>query len=88
MRPTALALVVFVAILVGGPAAPVAPTHLGAPATDAAQQLAERFAPIIMLKQQSEACDPHGEPTSESRRNRPRQSRRSRRASSATPTLS
>ena len=28
----------------------------------AAQQLAERFAPIMMLKQQSEDCDPDGEP--------------------------
>jgi hypothetical protein len=58
----ALALVVFVAILVGGPAAPVRADAPGAPATDAAQQLAERFAPIVMLKQQSEDCDSDGEP--------------------------
>ena len=32
------------------------------PADAAAQQLAERFAPIVMLKQQAEACDPDGEP--------------------------
>lgn len=61
-----LAFVAAVAILAGGPAGPV---HADAPsvprqpaAGDAAQQLAERFAPIIMLKQQSEACDPDGEP--------------------------
>ena len=37
-----VALVVFVAILVGGPAAPVRADAPGAPATDAAQQLADR----------------------------------------------
>ena len=31
-------------------------------ADDAAQQLAERFAPIIMLKEQEEQCAPEGEP--------------------------
>jgi len=62
----AIALVVLVALLAGGPAAPlraqepVAPGQ--APEPDAAQQLAERFAPIMMLKQQSEDCDPDGEP--------------------------
>lgn len=29
---------------------------------DAAQQLAERFAPVIMIKEQAEDCDPDGEP--------------------------
>jgi len=60
-----LAFVAAVAILVGGPAAPVRAEQPAAPrqtADDAAQQLAERFAPIMMLKQQSEDCDPDGEP--------------------------
>jgi hypothetical protein len=53
----ALALVVLVAILAGGPAAPARAEGPAAPRQtpqpDAAQQLAERFAPIIMLKQQA-----------------------------------
>jgi hypothetical protein len=66
----ALALVVLVAVFVGGPAAPVRAGEPVAPRQtpegDVAQQLAERFAPIIMLKQQSEDCDPDGEPYSPS----------------------
>jgi len=31
-------------------------------ASTAEQELAERFVPVIMLKEQSEACDPEGEP--------------------------
>ena len=62
----AIALVVLVALLAGGPAAPLRAQEPVAPGqaaeSDAAQQLAERFAPIMMLKQQSEDCDPDGEP--------------------------
>src|SRR5215218_2993986 len=60
-----LAFVAAVAIFIGGPAVPVRAEQPAAPrqtADDAAQQLAERFAPIMMLKQQSEDCDPDGEP--------------------------
>ncbi len=61
-----LAFVAVVAILAGGPAAAVHADEPAAPrqpaADDAAQQLADRFAPILMLKQQTEACDPDGEP--------------------------
>jgi hypothetical protein len=62
----AVALVVLVAILAGGPAAPARAGGSAAPRQtpqpDAAQQLVERFAPILMLKQQAEDCDPDGEP--------------------------
>ena len=60
-----LAFVAVVAILAGGPAAAVRADEPAAPrqpAPDTAQQLAEQFAPIFMLKQQSEDCDPDGEP--------------------------
>ena len=32
------------------------------PTDDSAQELAERFAPVIMLKEQEDECDPDGEP--------------------------
>ncbi len=32
------------------------------PEAELEQQLAERFAPVIMLKEQEDDCDPHGEP--------------------------
>ena len=60
-----LAFVAAVAIFAGSAAAPVRADEGVAPrqpAPDAAQQLAEQFAPIFMLKQQSEDCDPDGEP--------------------------
>ena len=38
-------------------------TALAAPAADAAaQELADRYAPIVMLKDQEEECDTSGEP--------------------------
>ncbi len=43
---------------VGATAAAGAPE----PVDDAAQELADRFAPVIMLKEQEEECDPSGEP--------------------------
>ena len=62
----AIALVVLLVLLAGGSAAPVRAQDHAAPAqtpnADAAQQLAERFAPIVMLKQQRDDCDPDGEP--------------------------
>jgi hypothetical protein len=63
-----LAFVAAVAILVSGPAAqvraeePEAPRQTPDAESDAAQQLADRFAPIFMLKQQSGDCDLDGEP--------------------------
>ena len=52
---------VLVAVLVV--ATPALPTTADAQApTDPAQELAERYAPIIMLKAQEDACDPDGEP--------------------------
>jgi VPS62-like protein len=70
-----LAFVAAVAILACGPAAPVRADEPAAPRqtsdadadADAAQQLADRFAPILMLKQQSQDCDPDGEPYRPSR---------------------
>jgi hypothetical protein len=61
-----LAFVAAVVVLVCGPAAPVradGPVMPRQSATDdSAQQLADRFAPIFMLKQQREPCDTDGEP--------------------------
>jgi hypothetical protein len=58
MRRAAAALALLV--VGAGWAAPTA--FAGEPPADPAQQLAERFAPILMLKEQEEACDTDGEP--------------------------
>jgi hypothetical protein len=60
----AVALVVLVAGVAGGTVSVAradGPAPQQAP-DDPAQQLAERFAPILMLKQQEDDCDPDGEP--------------------------
>ena len=57
---TVAVLVAIVAFAGSAPATARSPAH--AEPTDAAQQLAERFAPIIMIKEQEDDCDPEGEP--------------------------
>src|SRR5262245_723238 len=62
-RAGALALIAALAAVVwASPASAQDPVPQQSPEADAAQQLADRFAPIMMLKQQAEDCDPDGEP--------------------------
>jgi hypothetical protein len=60
------AALVLLAIGLAGGSASVAhaeePSPAQTPESDLEQQLAERFAPVMMLKQQDEDCDPNGEP--------------------------
>jgi hypothetical protein len=58
----AIAVVLLAAVLAGGTGSVARADEPAQVPDDPAQQLAERFAPIIMLKEQEEDCDKSGEP--------------------------